>query len=600
MTAVSLSAQPIPPEVAEAAAGLSGRLREPLQLLRASRLDSHRCEHRPAEYRELSRSHSRGSRHRARRRPAAGLAHAAGDAWERRVSRARRRSSRTIERPVTDVKTTQYAQVAAERATTALAFDRAAEFFELLATLEQDAERKREWLEKRGEALVNAGEGRKAADAFRAALEFAADEDVAIRLQTRQAAELIRAAYVEDAMVVLRSLLPRKSASACPKPTHRHSNAEACTTRCSARSAHECRSGSCAPAAARSCCAGRRAGGDQRAVVFRVARAGKRAERAGRLARGPAGRAQASRHGADRVVRPRVGSRNAFMNRALELIAEAHVLSDRLGDPWMKGRTQLASGIFYKMNGRWKEGVERLDTSIATFATCRGVRWEIETANTLRYDALVLDGRMGTHGTRAARPAVRDAEQRGDRYTINTVSVRFGPVLRMAIDQYDRASKEFDDSCSLLPEGAFVLLRRLEVCSGIDLELYGRNPTAATIASPKRGRNWRRCVACGRTDESSCCSIVHASRWRLRRRRKSGAGGASACARPRRCRHARPEAPWAEALASLVRATVQHATGGDTSVTIAALEASATDTGSVPHAPLRSRRRFPPRDIDGQ
>ena len=35
-------------------------------------------------------------------------------------------------------KTRQYAEVAANRATTALAFDRAAEFFELLATLERD------------------------------------------------------------------------------------------------------------------------------------------------------------------------------------------------------------------------------------------------------------------------------------------------------------------------------------------------------------------------------------------------------------------------------------------------------------------------------
>ena len=201
---------------------------------------------------------------------------------------------------------------AAERATTALAFDRAAEFFELLATLEQEGERKREWLEKRGEALVNAGEGRKAADAFRAALEFTADEDIALRLQTRQAAELIRAAYVEDAMVVLRSLLPKVGVSVPETdaqafrtlkrvlraaPHVRHAHAEV------VRAPRQ---------AARAAAQGRRAGGDQRAVVFRVARAGKRAERAGRLARGPPGGAQASRHGADRVVRPRVGSRNAI------------------------------------------------------------------------------------------------------------------------------------------------------------------------------------------------------------------------------------------------------------------------------------------------
>src|SRR5688500_6157860 len=104
----------------------------------------------------------------------------------------------------------------------------------------------------------------------------------------------------------------------------------------------------------------------------------------------------------------------------------------------MKGRKRLASCIFNKMNGMRNKGVKALDTSIATFAACRGVRWEIETANTLRYDALYWMGEWERMGREL--PSRRtDAEQRGDRYTINTVSVRFGPVLRMATDQYDRA-----------------------------------------------------------------------------------------------------------------------------------------------------------------
>src|SRR5688572_1675465 len=168
MTAVSLSAQPIPPEVAEAAAGLGGKLREPLQLLRASRLIRTDAS---ADHQNIESYHDR-----IREAVVTELGDAQLQTWHARLAGAWEQSG--LARPETlvthyraagdDAKTTEYAQVAAERATTALAFDRAAEFFGLLASLERDATRRREWLEKRGEALVNAGEGRKAADAFRA------------------------------------------------------------------------------------------------------------------------------------------------------------------------------------------------------------------------------------------------------------------------------------------------------------------------------------------------------------------------------------------------------------------------------------------------
>jgi tetratricopeptide (TPR) repeat protein len=575
MTAVSLSAQPIPPEVAEAAAGLAGKLREPLQLLRASRLVRTDAS---ADRQNIESYHDR-----IREAVVTELGDAQLRTWHTRLAGAWEESG--MARPETLVthyraagnhaKTTQYAQVAAERATTALAFDRAAEFFELLASLERDATRRREWLEKRGEALVNAGEGRKAAEAFRAALEFAPDEDVALRLQTRQAAELIRAAYVEDAMVVLRSLLPKVGVGV-PE-----TDAQAFRT-------------------LKVYYALLRTFGTRMPKWF--VRPGQRRELLRRvnvlaatsaplcfvsLVQGNALNVQAAWH-AVRLGEPKhlvmaltalSGLESArgtrFTDRALALIAEAETLADRLGDPWMKGRTQLASGIFYKMNGRWKEGVERLEMSIATFAACRGVRWEIETANTLRYDALYWMGEWERMGREL--PSRRtDAEQRGDRYTINTVSVRFGPVLRMATDQYDRARKEFDDSCRLLPEGAFVLLRRLEVCSGIDLELYGRNPMAAhhrlTEAWPKLAamcRVWQN----GRIE-----MLFYRARIALALAAQASSRAECEQALARALADADmfgPEAPWADALASLVRASVRHATGADTSATITALDASA-------------------------
>ena len=572
MTAVSLSAQPIPPEVAEAAAGIAGRLRDPLQLLRASRLIRTDAS---ADRQNIESYHDR-----IREAVVTELPDSQLQDWHGRLAIAWEQSG--LARPETLVthyraagdhaKTTEYAEVAAERATTALAFDRAAEFFELLANLERDNERRREWLEKRGEALVNAGEGRKAADAFRAALEFASDEDVALRLQTRQAAELIRAAYVEDAIVVLRNLLPKVGVRVPETDTQAFRTLQQYYALL-------------------------RTFGTRMPQWF--VRPSKRADLMRRvkvlaetsaplcfvsLVQGNALNVQAAWH-AVRLGEPKhlvmaltalSGLESArgtsYRERSLELIAEAEAIADRLGDPWTKGRTQLASGIFYKMNGRWKEGVERLETAIGTFAACRGVRWEIETANTLRYDALYWMGEWERMG-RELPTRRTDAEQRGDRYTINTVSVRFGPVLRMAADQYDRARKEFDESCRSLPEGAFVLLRRLEVCSGIDLELYGRNPTAA---NHRLTEAWPKLAAMCRVWQNGRIEMLfYRARIALALAAQSHTSDQAEHALGRALDDAEllaPEAPWADALASLVRAAVGHARGQDNNATIAALD----------------------------
>ena len=573
MTAVSLSAQPIPPEVAEAAAGIAGKLREPLQLLRASRLirtdastdhqniESYHDRIREAVTTEIGDAHLRG--------------------WHARLASAWENSG--LARPETlvthyraagdDAKTTQYAELAAERATTALAFDRAAEFFQLLAQLEREGERKREWLEKRGEALVNAGEGRKAADAFRAALEFATGEDVAIKLQTRQAAELIRAAYVDDAMVVLRSLLPKVGVRV-PE-----TDAQALST-------------------LKRYYVLLRAFGTRMPRWF--VRAKKRPELLRRvnvlaqtsaplcfvsLVQGNALNVQAVWH-ALRSGEPRNlvmaltglsalesvrGTRS--MHRAQTLISQAEDIANSLGDPWTKGRTQLANGICYKATGNWKEGVERLETAIATFAACTGVRWEIESAQMLRHDALYWMGEWDRL-TRELPIRLAEAVQRGDQYSITHVVARFSPILSMAADQIDRARRQVDESRQHLPKG-FHLQHRLEICARVDVELYARNPSAAhdclTEAWPKLRpmiRVWQN----GRIE-----MLFYRARVAL----ALAAQATTERAKDDALRRAQDDAetletdaPWAAALASLVRATVEHARHADAAATVPALEAA--------------------------
>jgi hypothetical protein len=106
----------------------------------------------------------------------------------------------------------------------------------------------------------------------------------------------------------------------------------------------------------------------------------------------------------------------------------------------------------------------------------QSVRWEIETAQTLRYDA---HGWANGIAWRASfRPAAKPSSAVTDTRS-TTLPFRFSPLLRMASDQLDVAKREFEESRRRLPEGSFPLLDRLETCSGIDLDLYARNPAAA-------------------------------------------------------------------------------------------------------------------------
>ena len=290
---------------------------------------------------------------------------------------------------------------------------------------------KKKWLEQLGEALVNAGSGGKAAVAFHQALKYATDRDDEIRIQTREAAELIRAAILNDATKVLLDLLPKVGV----RLPANDRQAFRTLVRYYAAAADSrdagCRDGSCSSGSALALLRRVEVLAATSAPLCFVS-----------LVQGNALNVQgvwhALRSGDPRYLVMALTALSAlesvkgtrYTNRAQRLIAEASTIADRLGDPWTKGRTQLADGIHFKAKGNWKEGVERLDTAIATFAACRGVRWEIETAHTLRHDALYWMGEWDKL-ERELPVRLAEAEQRGDQYAINNVAIRFNPILRM-------------------------------------------------------------------------------------------------------------------------------------------------------------------------
>jgi hypothetical protein len=226
-------------------------------------------------------------------------------------------------------------------------------------------------------------------------------------------------------------------------------------------------------------------------------------------------------------------------------------------DPWATGRTVMAEGMVLKLNGHWKQSVERLRQANQIFETCTGVRWEIETTQILIHDALYFMGEWNQLAREL--PAQRhDAEQRGDLYSAAFVSARMSPLVHLAADHPDQAREELDSSLKLWTKRQFSLQHRFAVCSGVDIELYNGNPEGAS-----------RCLSEAWPDLRRMLYIIQHHRIEMLFYRARVAlalaaqGDQSAVRRAERDaqRLHRERAPWARAFSKLVRATVAQARG---------------------------------------
>jgi eukaryotic-like serine/threonine-protein kinase len=476
ITAVALSAQPIPTAVAHAAAEVEAGDWGSLQLLRASLLVR-----TPGQGDEptLEPYHDR-----IREAIISNLSASELQEWHERMAEAWKESGRA--RPETllahylgandQAGTKEYALLAAARAETALAFDRVAHFYGILLALEATPESQREWLMKLGDALANTGRGYEAAMAYLRALQRNPDAD-SIELERRAAAELIRAGYPDEAAEILNRLLPNVGVT--PPRSELHALLRLFTyklllavrgTGFRETSEADVEPGllrridvlsSIAPPLALVSLA--RGNALNLQATWHALRAGERR----RAVAGLAGLAASSAIGGTRTAR-----------RSQRLVREAQALARPMNDSWVLGRTELAEGICLKVSGRWKEGVQRLESAISMFSTCTGVRWEVETAQTLIHDALNWMGEW----SRLARelPARRqEAEQRGDLYSATHVAARLSPLMHMVADRIQQARAEADSGMAQWTKRDFHLQHRWAVCTGIDLDLYSGNAAAA-------------------------------------------------------------------------------------------------------------------------
>lgn len=552
LTAVALSVQSIPADVACLASGIPLDEREPLQLLRALHLVRGTGR---ADEPTIETYHDRIRETIAEQTSPSELAY-----WHQRLAEAWSVSS--VVQPETLVahyhaahdvaNTITYGVAAAERAEEALAFDRAAEFYDLLVRLDTEPLKQHGWLIKLGEALVNTGRGYEAAHAYLRALNLSSGEEV-IDLERRAAAELLRAGYLEQATAVLDRLLPKIGVRPVGSDV----------------------AGLCALLFYRSLLA-------IRGVAFR-----ERSEAAVppadllridvlasvgaplsliSLSRGVALTLQATWHALQAGEPKRVvlslamfavtsavgGTRST---RRTERILEAtRTLAAKLDDPWAIGRAVLAEGMWLKVSGHWKSGVERLEQAIEIFHTCQGARWEIETAQTLLHDALIWMGEW----RRLARelPARRqEAEQRGDLYSAVHVAARISPLLHLAGDRLQQAREEADNALRRWPSQQFNLQHRAALSTRLEIDLYAGDAAKASARLTAAWPSLRGTLFLFQN------ARIEAVFYRARIALALAAEGDSAAlqrALGDASRLDRERAEWASALGRLIRATVTH------------------------------------------
>jgi serine/threonine protein kinase len=343
------------------------------------------------------------------------------------------------------VKAGHFARLAAEKAERALAFDRAARFYQQCLDLGASGGGQAQELRVRlAHALANAGRGQEAGVAYLQAAAEARPAD-ALDLRRRGAEQLLRAGHLDEGIRALQSVLDEVKLSMAPTPmraltsllfkraqvrlrgyrfTERHESqitAEQLT-----------RIDTCwAAAAGLSTFDTIRAAEFQAHHLILALRAGEPY----RVARALAMEAGLAATGGQGGV-----------TRAEQLLQISGGLADRLSHPHAQGLTKLASGVTAFQHGDWREAQRRMDEAQATFRDkCSGVAWEMTTAELFRLSSLTMMGEIPA--LRQTVPAViQAAESRGDLYATTNVRVRHMLFQLLADDNVDRAQREVEEA----------------------------------------------------------------------------------------------------------------------------------------------------------
>jgi eukaryotic-like serine/threonine-protein kinase len=376
--------------------------------------------------------------------------------------------------------------VAAEQASRALAFNRAARLYAgALGLLSpSDVERRCELLEARGDALASSGEGALAAEEY----ERAADDATggrALDLRRRAAEQLLRCGVAERGLAALRAVLaavgmrvPETFLAAVVQLLFYRLLVRLRGLGFRARDEREipgsqltridvCWSASLALSYIDSF----------KGAVFQ--------SRHLLLALGAGDRSRIARALAAECGYIALSGRRSW-RRTEQVILRARQVAEDTGLPYDRATVLAGAGVAYALNSRFVQAAEALDAAVAIYlGHCPGSAWEMTTARFFAFCAKAYEGQFGA--LRGVEPALEEALARGDRYGALMLRIGVLNVAWLVAGDPVGARRHIREAVESWPMQRFQLVHMHALMAECRVDLY---EGAAKTAYERLAKDW--------------------------------------------------------------------------------------------------------------
>ena len=255
----------------------------------------------------------------------------------------------------------------------------------------------------------------------------------------------------------------------------------------------------------------------------------------------------------------RGGPEEGKRERAMAQIAGE--LADRMPEP--ERPVQALQGMLsmrYFLRGRWRQAFEAHETAYTTLPASRGI-WNAHAVAVYAEFAL---GFLGEAAELARRlPALlTDAERRGDRLKVVNLRTGVAPLVLLAKDDPDGARQHVVSALAQWPQRGFLIQHWRAMVAEVDIYLYEEKGALAHERLSRHARSFRRSML-------GLAEYVRAVTSFARARSAVAAARETGSRRRERLREAarmgrrleREASPWIAVLASLVAASVANAEG---------------------------------------
>jgi tetratricopeptide (TPR) repeat protein len=367
------------------------------------------------------------------------------------------------------VRAATHAAVAAKKAATALAFDRAAAFYR--RALELAPTRGAELFDlKRGlaEALVNAGRPAEAAQAYLEAAQLTSARH-SLDFKRRAAQQLLMGGHINEGLELIRSVLaavglsyPASPRSALLSLLLRRFQVRLRGLKFTERDSSQIpefdlvRLDTCFAVAAGLGSVDLIRGADfQSRHLLLALRAGEPF----RVSRALAFEAvwTAARGGAG--------------ERSEQIAKQAEEIAQRLDQPYVIGLSIWARGMIANLAGSWRKAHELCDQAAEIWRErCTGTTWEQTIANRYRLSTLILLGELA-EVSRQVPSLLSAALEQGNLFAAMDLRTRLN-VIWLAADQPDKARAEVIEALKSWPQEGFHLQHYVSLHALVQIEIY--------------------------------------------------------------------------------------------------------------------------------